>query len=695
MGPILQEQVTTPASKKIKERVKNKNSGIYGQMASSKKGKVGQNCKPQKKAGAQPKYASAREGKDPSPAQERAIHSVGSQHGDNRKTKGSQRKVNRAKSDSLSFTEDHGLLSATCLCSAELVQTSLVSPTKGRAEERVLGSQSHGEKDQTHSGQGKNRRALSLPLTPRYELHQEILERHGPTLESLQLYEQEEDTDSASDLSDSERLPVLPSPCTPPHLNLRAEVINPTDFPPPFPGPRGLSHGSYSYPDFLPPPFNTWSLRQLAVFLNTEGRGAPRPRPVGKLEKYLERLLQLEWLQIQTVQEENGKPVTPVSTSRPRPHTAPPAHLSSPKSLRQCQRAFPLAFLSSLANPSSTQLSGRFCPHCRIRYPFCNGSCRSYAYQRHSRLSPLLERRAQAGVPPKRSSSESRVPAADPGPAAAWGKKPGSPQTGNSHFKRMQAVGNMRNPSLAQSPTGKPQTVPKNTSNGAGSSKPKAQSAGKGAHCSSLREVSPMRSGHERRRAGAVGQNPKTHATKTVKAHSPVSNGPPTARPHGKVKRVEFVSNTRTQSGGIPTRTGSVRRHTMEEESQRVLEYLTEVEVAAEDVLSDKQQIVELDVKRQRNREALSVLRDDNQQSEDKVKVCCGNMFIKLPKATTKCMIQKDQEQLDKEISDLRQQLKAKVNRLNDLQGKPELTGYNLAPLSSDEIKAIHTLLKR
>lgn len=32
-----------------------------------------------------------------------------------------------------------------------------------------------------------------------------------------------------------------------------------------------------------------------------------------------------------------------------------------------------------------------------------------------------------------------------------------------------------------------------------------------------------------------------------------------------------------------------------------------------------------------------------------------------------------DQEQLDKEISDLRKQLKAKVNRLNDLQGKAAL----------------------
>ncbi|KTG31411.1 hypothetical protein cypCar_00027153 [Cyprinus carpio] len=111
----------------------------------------------------------------------------------------------------------------------------------------------------------------------------------------------------------------------------------------------------------------------------------------------------------------------------------------------------------------------------------------------------------------------------------------------------------------------------------------------------------------------------------------------------------------------------------MDESAQRILEYLTEVEVAAEDILSDKQQIVDLDSRRNRNREALGALR--NHSSNGKYRYY--------------------QEQLDKEISDLRKQLKAKVNRLNDLQGKPELRGYNLSPLSNDEIKAISTLLKK
>ncbi len=142
----------------------------------------------------------------------------------------------------------------------------------------------------------KSRRALSLPLAPQPVLQQFTLQKQVPDLDSLRLLEhKEDDTDSASDLSDSERLPVLPSPCTPPQLNLRAEVINSMDLHPHIPGPRSVENDEvrYSYPDFLPPPFNTWSLRQLAIFLNTEGKRAPRPKPVGQLEKYLERLLNL------------------------------------------------------------------------------------------------------------------------------------------------------------------------------------------------------------------------------------------------------------------------------------------------------------------------------------------------------------------------------------------------------------------
>ncbi|CAF96069.1 unnamed protein product, partial [Tetraodon nigroviridis] len=78
--------------------------------------------------------------------------------------------------------------------------------------------------------------------------------------------------------------------------------------------------------------------------------------------------------------------------------------------------------------------------------------------------------------------------------------------------------------------------------------------------------------------------------------------------------------------------------------------------------------IVDLDNKRNRNREALSALKNEMPDTE-KVKVCFGNIFIKLPKLKTTEMIHKDQKQLDEEIKALHKGLRAKVNHLNEIQG--------------------------
>ncbi|XP_044311428.1 protein FAM217B isoform X2 [Varanus komodoensis] len=134
---------------------------------------------------------------------------------------------------------------------------------------------------------------------------------------SMQILKEDSDEDSASDLSDSERIPIPPSPCTPPKLDLRAEEIDPLSFEHLF--DEKFKQSDYYYPDFLPPPFNTWDLKGLAAFVNTECRSEPRPEPVGFLERYVDRLLELEWLQMQTIQAEKGK------AAKARPQTAPSA----------------------------------------------------------------------------------------------------------------------------------------------------------------------------------------------------------------------------------------------------------------------------------------------------------------------------------------------------------------------------------
>ncbi|NXY85071.1 PDRG1 protein, partial [Alcedo cyanopectus] len=77
-----------------------------------------------------------------------------------------------------------------------------------------------------------------------------------------------------------------------------------------------------------------------------------------------------------------------------------------------------------------------------------------------------------------------------------------------------------------------------------------------------------------------------------------------------------------------------------------------------------------------------------------KAMVCFGNMFMELPKQQTKEMLQKDQECLDEEIPSLRRELRGKVNRLYEAQGKAELKGFNLKPMSSEEMKLINRILE-
>ncbi|EOA92656.1 p53 and DNA damage-regulated protein 1 [Anas platyrhynchos] len=53
-----------------------------------------------------------------------------------------------------------------------------------------------------------------------------------------------------------------------------------------------------------------------------------------------------------------------------------------------------------------------------------------------------------------------------------------------------------------------------------------------------------------------------------------------------------------------------------------------------------------------------------------------------------------DQEHLDEEINKLRKELRVKVNRLYEAQGKAELKGFNLNPMTAEEMKLINRILE-
>lgn len=124
---------------------------------------------------------------------------------------------------------------------------------------------------------------------------------------------------------------------------------------------------------------------------------------------------------------------------------------------------------------------------------------------------------------------------------------------------------------------------------------------------------------------------------------------------------------------------------------QKTLEYIAEVEIAAEDVLADRRQIVGLDAQRQNTRQAIRELHKD--KTSNKSWLCFGNTFIRIPKASAKHLLEKDFKNLDMKISETRNELKQKVNKLHDLEHKEELSGFSLNPLSREEMAAVQNVL--
>ena len=128
--------------------------------------------------------------------------------------------------------------------------------------------------------------------------------------------------------------------------------------------------------------------------------------------------------------------------------------------------------------------------------------------------------------------------------------------------------------------------------------------------------------------------------------------------------------------------------------------HLREIEEAAEEVLSDKQEIVDLDRKRCQNREAIRAMSHLNHagaattttsssSSSSSQWLAMGNCFFKLPKDKAKTLLQKDQDRLDTQINILRSKRKPKVNNLRDKEGQPELKGHGLKALDRNEIQAV------
>ncbi|CAB3237227.1 unnamed protein product [Arctia plantaginis] len=122
------------------------------------------------------------------------------------------------------------------------------------------------------------------------------------------------------------------------------------------------------------------------------------------------------------------------------------------------------------------------------------------------------------------------------------------------------------------------------------------------------------------------------------------------------------------------------------EDHEKVLQYLMAAEKLAEEILSDKREVIMLDKRRNQNREALRDLTKTNQQ---KCWVTVGSVLIKHKFQDAKLLLEADQKQLNIDINKLRSDLKIKVNNLRDLEMQPPVPGLMLVPMTTKETEAL------
>lgn len=109
------------------------------------------------------------------------------------------------------------------------------------------------------------------------------------------------------------------------------------------------------------------------------------------------------------------------------------------------------------------------------------------------------------------------------------------------------------------------------------------------------------------------------------------------------------------------------------------LKTITEIEELAEEIMTDKAQMIDCDKKRNINREAIRALK---KSPSDKEWFCIGNLFVKLTHDSSVKIIEDDQKLLDDQTYKLQDNLKSKVKKLHELEGGKSVEGFNLKSIN-------------
>lgn len=124
--------------------------------------------------------------------------------------------------------------------------------------------------------------------------------------------------------------------------------------------------------------------------------------------------------------------------------------------------------------------------------------------------------------------------------------------------------------------------------------------------------------------------------------------------------------------------------------NQTALEHIQQVEEKANEILTDRQEVIVLDKRRNDDRVGMRALQKENC---GKIWITIGSLLVKMPSKTAEELLVQDQRECDIEINKLRSNLKVKVNELRDLELNPPVPGLMLQPMSYQELSAIKQIL--
>jgi len=123
-----------------------------------------------------------------------------------------------------------------------------------------------------------------------------------------------------------------------------------------------------------------------------------------------------------------------------------------------------------------------------------------------------------------------------------------------------------------------------------------------------------------------------------------------------------------------------------------MLDYLQKLEEKGVEILTDRQEVVALDKRRNDDRVGMRALQ---KQNHDKTWITVGPLLLKMPANKAEELLKEDQKQCDIEINKIRSNLKVKVNELRDLEHIPPVPGLMLNPMSNTEMSAMNQVMGR